>query len=119
MVGPWSEEGGGVGEEWLAEEAGIPIAALRVEDPEFRPPPRRAGPVPGDDHLRPLADDVAAEPDPRPPGELEPETGGCGDRARDRVRQPRWLEDDEQDVRPSGEGGQSTEPIGDRGGPPP
>jgi hypothetical protein len=64
IVGPWLENDGGIGEERLAEEAGVSTTALRIEDPELCPPPRRAGPVPGDDHLRPLADDVSAEPDP-------------------------------------------------------
>ena len=58
--------GGGsvVEEEVRAAEAAIALPALGVEDPELRPPPRRAEPVPGDGHLRLLADDVAPEPDP-------------------------------------------------------
>ena len=119
MVDPWLEDGGGVGEERLAEEAGVPTATLRVEDPELRPPPRRAGPVPGDDHLRPLADDIPTEPDPGPSGELEAEPGRLRDRARDRSRQARRLEDDEQDVRPTGERGEPTESIRDRRWPSP
>ena len=119
MVDPWLEGGGGIGQERLAEETGVPTSALRVEDPEVRPPTRRTGPVAGDDHLRPLADDVPAQPDPRPSSELEPETGRLGDRARHRRRQPRRLEDHQQDIRPSGERGQSTEPVGDRGESPP
>jgi hypothetical protein len=86
MVGPWLKDGGGVGEERLVEEAGIPAATLCVQDPELRPPPWRARSVPGDDHLRSLADDVSPEPDPRPLGQLQPEPGRLGDRARDRAR---------------------------------
>ena len=68
-------------------EAGVALAAVRVEDPEGRSPARRAGPVAGDDHLRSLADDVAAEPDPRSTGELQPEAGRLAERAGDRRRQ--------------------------------
>jgi len=57
--------GGGVVEEELrAAETAIALAALGVEDPELRSSPRRTEPVPGDRHLRLLADDVAPEPDP-------------------------------------------------------
>ena len=45
----------------------------------LRPPPRRPEPVPGNRHLRLLADDVASEPDPRSAGELEAEAGRLGD----------------------------------------
>ena len=69
-------------------EAGVALAALGVEDPERRPPPRRAVAVAGDQRLRPLADDVAAEPDPRPPGELEAEAGRFGDGGRQAAGQP-------------------------------
>ena len=56
-------------------ETAVPPSSLRVEDPELRPPPRRPESVAGDHRLRPLADDVPPEPDPRPPGELEAEPG--------------------------------------------
>ena len=75
-----------VAEEVVAAEAGVALAALRVEDPEGRPPPRRAVAVAGDQRLRPLADDVASEPDPRPPGELEAEAGRLGDGGRQAAR---------------------------------
>ena len=117
MVGPWLEDGGGVGEERLVEKAGIPAAALRVQDPELCPPPRRAGSVPGDDHLRPLADDVPAEPDPRPLGQLQPEPGRLGDRARDRSGQTRRLEDDEENAGSSCQRREPSQPVRDRGWP--
>ena len=68
-----------VDEEVRAAEAAIALAALGVEDPELRPPPRRAEPVAGDGHLGLLADDVAPEADPRSAGELEAEAGRLGD----------------------------------------
>ena len=118
MVDPWLEDGGGVAEERLAEKAGIPATALRVQDPELRPSPRRAGSVSGDDHLRPLADDVPAEPDPRPLGKLQPEPGRLGDRARDRAGEARWLEDHEEDGGSASQRGELAQPVRDRGRPP-
>jgi hypothetical protein len=53
-----------VEEELVTAEAGITLATVRVEDPEHRSTPRRSVAVPGDQRLRPLADDVAPEPDP-------------------------------------------------------
>jgi hypothetical protein len=114
--------GGGnrvVEEEVRAAEARVALAALGVEDPELRPPPRRAEPVAGDGHLRLLANDVASQPDPRPAGELEAEAGRFRDGGREAGGQPRRLERDEQRLRPTGEGRQTAEPVGDlRGGRP-
>jgi len=70
-----------VEEELVTTEAGVTLPAIRVEDPEGRPAPRRAVPVPGDQRLRALADDVTPEADPRAPSELQPETGRFGDGA--------------------------------------
>ena len=97
-------------------EAGVALAALRVEDPEGRPPPRRAVSVAGDQRLRPLADDVASEPDPRPPGELEAEAGRLGDGGRQATGETRRLEHDEERLRAPGERRQPAEPVGDPGG---
>ena len=86
-MGPGQVDGEGLGEgcvdacveqpveELVAAEAGVALAAVGVEDPQLRPPPRRAETVPGDHHLRPLTDDVAAEADPAAPGELQAEAG--------------------------------------------
>jgi hypothetical protein len=95
-------------------EAGIAVATVGVEDPEGRPPPWRAGPVASHDHLRSLADDVASEADPRSTGQLEPDPGRLADGAGKARMQARRLEDREGDPRPSGEGSQPTESIGDR-----
>lgn len=101
-------------EERIPAQAGVPVAAVRVEDPELRPPPRRPEPVPGDDHLRPLADDIPPEPDPRPADELEPETGRLAERLAEARREVGRLEDDEHRPGPAGERGESLEPLGDR-----
>jgi hypothetical protein len=71
-VGPFTSDGGVGGdlvrEEVVASEAGIALTPLRVEDPESGPAPGRAISIAGDQRLRPLAHDVAPEPDPGPPG---------------------------------------------------
>jgi hypothetical protein len=118
--GPFVDRGGWIGglvvEEVVAGEAGVALAAVGVEDPEGRPPPRRAVSVAGDQRLRPLADDVAPEPDPRSPGELETDAGRFGDGGRQGPVDARWLEDDEQRLRATGERRQPAEPVGDPGG---
>ena len=110
--------GGGrkvVAEELVAGEAAIPLPALGVEDPELRLPPRRPEPVPGDRHLRPLADHVAPEPDPRPAGEFQAEAGRFGDGDREAVRQAGRLEGDEERLRAAGERGEAAEAVRDAG----
>ncbi len=123
-MGPFGVDRGGlIDEEVVATEAGVAFAAVGVEDPERRPPPRRAVAVAGDERLRPLSDDVAPEPDPRPPGELEADPGRLGDGGGEAAGQARRFEDDEERLRPPGERGQPAEPVGDprrsiRGGQP-
>ena len=123
-MGPGQVDRGGINgsgvepvKELVAAEAGVALAAVGVEDPQLRPPPRRAESVPRDHHLRPLADDVPAEADPAAPGELQPEAG----RLRDGVAEPGprggRLEEDEERGGPPGERGETMEAIGDAGGP--
>ena len=102
---------GGLDEEAVGGEAGIALVAVGVEDPEVGPPPRRAEAVPGDHRLRPLADDVASEPDPRPSGELESEAGRLRDGRPEGAGSAGWLEEDEQRARPPGERGEAMESI--------
>ena len=85
-----------VAEEIRVAETAVPLATLGVEDPELRPSPRRPVAAAGDERLGPLADDVASEPDPRPSGELQAQSGRFGDGGRETGRQPRWLEGDEE-----------------------
>ncbi len=96
-------------------ETAVPLATLGVEDPELRPSPRRPVAAAGDERLGPLADDVAAEPDPGPPCELQPEAGRFGDRGHEAGRQPRRLEGDEERLGPPGQPGQAAQPLGDLG----
>jgi len=97
-------------------ETAVALPSLRVEDPELRPPARRAVAVAGDGHLRSLADDVAPEPNPRSPGELETNAGRLGHGGRQAGSQTRWLEGHEKRLRAAGEGGEAAQPIGDTGG---
>jgi hypothetical protein len=103
-------------EEVVAAEAGVSLATLRVEDPEGRPPPRRAVSIACDQRLRPLAHDVASEPDPRPSGEFEAETGRLGDGGRQATRVTGRFEHDEERLRAPGERRQPAEPVDDAGG---
>ena len=120
VVGPFVGRGGWIGglvdEEVVAAETGVALTSFRVQDPEGRVPPRRAVAVAGDERLRPLADDVASEPDPRSAGELETEAGRLGDGGRQAAGQARWLEHDHERLRPTGEGRQTAEPVRDPGG---
>ena len=99
-------------EERLAAEAVVALAALRVEDPELGPPARRPEPVASDVHLDPLADDVAAEADPRLAGELEMEAGRLTEGPVQAGRQARRGEEDEEGVGAPGEGGEAMEALG-------
>jgi hypothetical protein len=107
--------GRSLAEQRVPAEASIALAAVRVEDPQIRPPARRPETVPRDGHLHPLADDVAAEPDPRSPGDLQAETSHLGEGSDQAARQPRWLEDDEEHAGPTGDRREATKPVRDAG----
>ena len=107
-----SVAGARLDEELFPAETAVPFATLRVEDPQLCPPPRRAEPVAGDHRLRPLAHDVAAQPDPRSPGELQPEACRLGHRAVHRPRQAGRLEEDEEGACTASQGGQPMESVG-------
>ena len=96
-------------------ETAVPIATLGVEDAELGPPPRRPVSTACDERLGPLPDDVAAEPDPRPPFELEPEAGRFGDGRREARSQTRRLDGDEERLGPPGEPGQTAQAFRDLG----
>jgi hypothetical protein len=104
-------------EEPVPAEAGVPFAAVGVEDPDGRPPAGRAGPVAGDEDLGRLADDVPPEADPGPPDKLEADPRPLADRGGHRGGQPRRLEDEEADPGPAGEGTEAAEAIGEPGRP--
>jgi len=102
-----------VDEEVIPAEAGVTLAAVRVQDPERRPSSRRPVAVPGDQCLRALADDVAAETDPRPTCQLQAEAGRFGDGPGQAAGETGRLQYDEQGLRSSGQRGQTAEPVGD------
>jgi hypothetical protein len=107
---------GGLVKKVVAEEAGVPPSTLGVEDPQQGPLPGWPESAAADGHLRPLADDVASEADPRSAGELEAETGRLGNGGREAGGEPRRLEDDEERGRPTGEGGQPAQAVRDASG---
>ncbi len=96
-------------------EARIPFPTVGVEDPERRATPRRSMAVVRDDRFGALADDIAAQADPRPASQLQPDAGRFGDRGREAAGESGRVEDQEQGLRSSGERGQSMESIGDLG----
>ena len=98
------------------DQAGVPLPALGVEDPERRGPTRPAVAVVRDERLRALADDVPPEPDPRPTGELEPDAGRLVHRRGEAPAQARRIEHEHEGLRAPGERGQSMESIADARG---
>ena len=52
-------------------ETGVPLPAVRIENPQLRRPARRPIPAATDGHRGPLPDDVSTEVDPRSAGELQ------------------------------------------------
>ena len=104
-----------VAEEIRVAETAVPLATLGVEDPELRPSARRSVAAAGHERLGPLADDVPPEPDPRPPRQLQPQSGRFGDGGREPGQQTGWLEGDEERLGPAGETRQATQPLADLG----
>lgn len=99
-------------EELGVAEAGVALPTVGVEDPQRRSPPRWAGAIARDDHLRSLADDVSPQPDPGASGELEADPGGLADRALEAAgAAARRLKDHERDPGSTGERGNPGESI--------
>jgi hypothetical protein len=114
MDGGWFDPGGGlVDQQGIPGETRVPLAALGVEDPEGCPTPRRTVPVVGDACLRTLTDDVAAEADPRPASQLEPDAGRLGHRLCKTAGEPGRIEDQQQGLRATRERGESMKSLGD------
>ncbi len=110
-----SVAGGRLDEELFPAETAVPFATLRVEDPQLCPPPRRAKAVASHHHLRPLADHVAPEVDPGPPGELETQARRLRHSFGRSCRQSGRLENDEQRLCSPGEGRETVEAFGNPG----
>jgi hypothetical protein len=103
----------GVAEQVVAEEARVARPALRVEDPELGGAPGWAEPIARDGHVRPLTDDVAPEPDPVAPGELQAKTRRLGDGGAQPLPDVHGLQHDEQRPGTSRQGGESPQTIAD------
>ena len=80
-------------QELVAGQAAIPRPALRVEDPERGPPVRHPVVVLRDAHLRPLPHDLATQPDPAAPPELQAQAGTLVERDPERRGSVGRLED--------------------------
>ena len=100
-------------EEQLLTETRIPVPTIRVEDPERGQPARRTGPAARDDDIGGLPDDIPAEPDPRSAGKFQADPRPLPDHGRHRAHEPGRFEDEQGDPRPTGEGGEPAEPIGE------
>jgi hypothetical protein len=115
--GGWVLVGELVDEEVVPAEAGVALPAVRVEDPERGPAPRRAVAVPGNQRFGALADDVASEADPGATGQLQANAGRFRDGPGQAAGETGWLEHDEQRLCPASQRGETTEPVGDGGRP--
>ena len=113
LPGHWKN--GGINKVFAAE-AGVTLAAVRIEDSERRPAAGWAGPVAGDDHLRSLADDVTPEADPRSTGQLETDSRRLADGSGDGLNEPWRLQDHEADPGPPGQRREPAEAVGDARG---
>jgi DNA-binding response OmpR family regulator len=102
-------------EELGPAEAGIPLSAIGIEDPELGPAIGRAVAVAGDDDLGALTDHVATEPDPIAATKLQPERRRVGHGAGDWRGEGWRLEDDQAGFRSSAERGQATKTVGKPG----
>lgn len=98
-------------EQVRATEAAVATATLRVEDPELRPPVRGPVAVPLDADLRPLPDDLPAQPDPAAPAELQPQPNP-GERVAKAGGEIRRLEHEEERPGPPGEREEPGELVG-------
>jgi hypothetical protein len=90
---------GGSGEpvqELRAGQAGVPWAALRVEDLQGGAATGRAVPVAGRLHGAPLAHDVPAQPDPARPAQLQAQAARLLDRGGQRAAQGGGLQHQEE-----------------------
>jgi len=105
------------GEKRLPTEAGVPFAAVGIEDPDRRVPAGRAGTVAGDDDFRGLADHVPPKADPGPPGELQADPRPLPDRGGHGRHQPGRLQDEEGDPRPPGQDREPAEAVREPGRP--
>jgi hypothetical protein len=92
-------------------QAGIPQPALRVEDPQFRRPPRRPEAIPRDTHLYPLAHHFSSEPDPRPAAQLQSQRRDLRQGAGQLVRQAGGLEHEQLDAGLSDQRRQPVQPL--------
>jgi len=102
-------------QELVAGQAAVPRPAFRVEDPERGPPVRRPVAVLRDADLRPLPHDLATQPDPAAPPELQAQAGALVERGPEWRRGPGRLEDEQERAGSPGEGDQPGQLVGEAG----
>jgi hypothetical protein len=96
----------------VSGQASVPGATVRVQNSKLRGSTRRPKPVARNADLCPLAHHVTPEPDPGPTVQLQPQSGLLGQRAQERGRQTRRLQDKHLDTRPTSHRGQPVDPFG-------
>jgi hypothetical protein len=109
------DAGSGNGQQFGASQAGISRTAVRVEDPQVHRSAGRRVSISRDPGSGQLADHVPAQPDPGSPAQLELESGRLLDRRGNRARQTGRLDDDQLDLRPTGDGRQPVNSIAQLG----
>jgi hypothetical protein len=102
----------GLPQQLVSGQAGIPQAAVRVQDPKLRRSTRRPKPVSRDTHLRPLSHHVTSQPDPRPTAQLQPQSRNLGQHARQGRGKARRFEDQQLYAGSTSERRQPAEPFG-------
>ncbi len=102
-------------QELVAGQAAVSRPAFRVEDPEGGPPIRHPVMVLRDADLRPLPHDLATQPDPAAPPELQAQAGALVERGPEWRRGPGGLEDEQERTGPPCERDQPGQLVGEAG----
>jgi len=98
-----------------SSEAGIAQPAFRIHDPQLGRATGRPESVACNANLRPLADDVPAEPDPRPTTQLQPQRRDLGQNAGQGRGKIRWLQHQQLNAGSTRKRSQSIESLGQDG----
>jgi len=104
---------GKAGQELVTAQAGVPLPAVGIEDPERGAPPGRTDPAAIHHDLGRLANHIPTEPDPRAAGEFEANPSPLPDRGGHVPHKTRRLEDEEADPRPPRQRREPAESIGE------
>ena len=100
-------------EQRVTEQARVAIPALRVEDRELDPAPRRSVAVAGHGHAAPLTNDIPAQADPAAALEVQPQAARLLHGHREAPAEPHRLQDDDQRPGAPRERREPAEPVPD------